>query len=206
LRRVLGSSLAGVVLAFVIFSCANQNDYRERGADSSGLGNSTRPATKASLDCRHALTFDVGTGSVAGFKLDAPDSAVEASLPAGSFKRNVHIHDADTAVAFTITLCGHVLELGGNGIFTSDSAFVTTDGLRVGLPIGRFEQVWGKGQLMSSEAGWRMYYFQKVSINAGIDACISFPRPHAPPTIRPDCPVESIWISTPRRVSGAKSR
>jgi hypothetical protein len=157
----------------------------------------------ASFDCRHPLALDVARQSVAGIRLDAPDSLLEASLPPRSVQRHVESYDDETVTTLTLTLCGHVLEVGGNGISTTDPAFVTTEGLRVGLPIARFDQAWGKGQLLSSEAGWVMYYFQKVSINTGVDGCVSFPQPGAQPTVRPDCRVASIWVSMPGRV-GAK--
>jgi hypothetical protein len=153
-----------------------------------------------SLDCRQPLTLDVATQSVVGVRLDAPDSLLEATLPPHNVRRNIEVYDGDTATTLTLTLCGHVLEVGGNGISTTDPAFVTTEGLRVGLPITRFDQAWGKGQLLSSEADWVMYYFQKVSINMGVDGCVAFSQPGAQPTLRPDCRVASIWVSTPGRV------
>jgi hypothetical protein len=155
------------------------------------------------LDCRQPLTLDVATQSVVGVRLDASDSLLEASLPPRSVQRNVESYDDETVITLTITLCGHVLQVGGNGISTTDPAFVTTEGLRVGLPIGRFDQAWGKGQLMSSEAGWVMYYFKKVSINTGVDGCVAFSQTGAQPTVSRDCRVASLWVSTPGRV-GAK--
>jgi hypothetical protein len=145
-----------------------------------GLGpspaHSQRPAPPVpTLDCVKPLTLDVATQSVVGIRLDVPDSVLVASLPPRSVRRHVKINGADTVVTFTITLCGHVLELGWNGISTTDPAFITTEGLHVGLPIAQFD-AWGKGQLLWSEAGWMMYFFQKVSINAGVDACVS-PQP-----------------------------
>ena len=157
-------------------------------------------AAVASIDCRQPLTLDVATQSVAGIRLDVPDSLLEASLPPRSVQRHVESYDDETVVTLTVTLCRHVLEVVGNGISTTDPAFVTPEGLHVGLPVARFDRAWGKGQLLSSEAGWVMYYFQKVSINTGVDGCVSFPKRGAQPTLRPDCRVASIWVSTPGRV------
>jgi hypothetical protein len=165
------------------------------------LAHSQRPSSPVSrLDCAIPLTLDVTSPSVVGIPLDVPDRVLEASLPPRSLRRHVAIDGADTVTTFTITRCGHVLELGWNGISTTDPAFVTTEGLHVGLPIARFD-AWGQGQLQWSEAGWMMYYFRKVSINTGVDACVSVPQPGAQPTVRRDCPVASIWVSTPGRVS-----
>ena len=210
-----------LALAFLIPACANQHDQPQTRSDSATSGNATQPGSEVaastnidrsraaaardridSLDCRQPLTLDVATQSVAGVRLDVPDSVLEASLPPGSHKRNVEVYDdADTAITHTITLCGHTLELGSNGISTSDAAFVTTEGLHVGLPIARFDEAWGKGELMWSEAGWMMYYYRKTSINVGVGSCVSSSPSGGEPTVRRDCRVESIWASTPERVN-----
>jgi hypothetical protein len=207
------------LFAFLTPSCTSQHDQPEARTDSAAFANSAQPAhgattpgtvthsregvppdRLASLGCPQSLTIDVAAPSVAGVRLDPPDSLIEAALPPGSVKRNVVVYDTDTVTTYTINLCGHVLELGTNGIYTTDSAFVTTEGLHVGLPIARFDEAWGGGQPMWSEAGWVMYYFKKVSINAGATACVSFGQPNAQPTVDRDCRVESIWVSTPTRV------
>jgi hypothetical protein len=208
-----------LVFALLTPSCASQHDQPQARIDSAAFGDSAQPTHEAatsedvaplregaaregiaSLDCHKPLTLDVAAPSVAGIRLDAPDSLIEASLPPRNVKRNAGMYGADTVITYTITLCGHVLELGDNGISTTDPAFITTEGLRVGLPIARFDETWGQGQLIWSEAGWMMYYFRKVSINAGVTACVSIPRPDAQPTVRRDCQVASIWVSTPARV------
>jgi hypothetical protein len=225
LKPLNDQSMRAAILAFAFLTsaCANQHGQPQAASDSAavvdsqsargvagshGIGHALAGAARDridSLDCHQPLTLDVASQSLVGVRLDAPDSLIEASLPPHSVKWNVDVHDTDTVTTHTITLCGHVLELGSNGISTTDTAFVTTEGLHVGLPIARFDEVWGEGQLMWSEAGWVMYYSRKTSINAGVDLCISFPPPGDNPAVRRDCRVESIWISTPERVSARQS-
>jgi hypothetical protein len=212
-----------VILAFAVLTsaCANQHGQPRAASDSTTVGHSIQAGPPEaptsndvgrlhvakgrdpmrSLDCKHPLTLDVATQSVAGVSLDAPDSLIEASLPPGSVKRDVDVHESHSGAIHTIALCDHILELGSNGISTTDTAVVTTEGLHVGLPITRFDEAWGEGQLMWSEPGWVMYYFNKTSINAGVDACVLSAPPDDKPTVRRDCRVESIWISTPKRAS-----
>ena len=162
-------------------------------------------STVHQLDCRKPLTLDVATRSVVGIPLDVSDSALEASLPPRSLERQVHVDDGDTVTTYTIALCGHVLTLGWNGVSTMDPAFVTTEGLHVGQPITRFDEAWGIGQLLWSEAGYVMYYFfKRVSINTGVEGCVILPRAGAQPTVRRDCPVASLWVSTGERASRAR--
>jgi hypothetical protein len=157
-----------------------------------------------SVDCSRALVVDIARRSVAGFDLDVSDSVLVATLPRASLRRVVDTLEGEPSVAYDITLCGHTVHLGWNGFTVSDSALTTKDGLRVGMPIGRFDAAWGKGQLIYSEAGYIRYYLlDGISVNLGVDNCVSFPESESQPVLRRDCPAAFLWISAGRRVGSS---
>ena len=161
----------------------------------------TGRARRKPVDCSRPFVFNVPARSVAGIPLDVPDSVLDATLPTRSVQKTVQHSEQDTYSSCDILLCEHLFHLGWNGLSTDDPEIVTTDSLRVGMPISRFDSAWGKGKLLWSEGGWVMYYFQGVSINLGVDGCVSSSRPGTSPVVDRRCSVGSIWVSTPQRAT-----
>jgi hypothetical protein len=162
----------------------------------------TLGAQQTTIDCKRPLVVDIAAKSVAGFRLDVSDSVLEATVPNALLRKTVDTLEGDSSITYGMELCGHTVHVGWNGFRVSDSAFVTTDGLRVGMPVSRFDDTWGQGQLLWSESGYlRYYYLHGVALNLGVDNCVSLPSPGAEGVLDRDCRVAFLWVGTPSRVT-----
>lgn len=154
--------------------------------------------------CTAYPTVDLRSASVAGLALDTTISSIRRAIGSANIRRYMVDSEEGRVPAYSLRICGHVIDRYQEGVSWTDPAYRSSEGLGVGSTLSAFDSAFGVGKISADHGLQVRYdldryqlYVDVVLDEVGNDCYTS--EPPAPSTVDRGCRVTMIGLDLTNR-------